>query len=82
PHPDALAIMQRGLAGVLTVDDDRIADAIRLLFRATHNAAEGAGAAALAAILAEPDRWRGRKVAVVLSGGNIDTERYAEVLQG
>lgn len=82
PDAAALATMRAGLAGVLTVPDDAIADAIRLLFRTTHNAAEGAGAAALAAVQTEPARWNGRKVAIVLSGGNIDTEKFAAVLAG
>lgn len=82
PDPTALTTLRAGLAGVLTVSDDTIAAAIRLLFRTTHNAAEGAGAAALAAILSDPARWQGRQVAVVLSGGNIDTATFAAVLAG
>jgi threonine dehydratase len=82
PSPDALAVMTAGLAGVLRVDDPTIAAAMRLYFSATHNVAEGAGAAGLAAVMAEPERWRGKKVAVVLSGGNVDTAWYAEVLSG
>lgn len=82
PSPEALAIMRRGLSRVVAVDDAAIADATRLLFTATHNAAEGAGAAALAALAAERERWRGRKAGVVLSGGNIDRNWYAAVLAG
>jgi threonine dehydratase len=50
------------------------------MFAATHNVAEGAGAAALAAALQERERLRGRKVAVVVSGGNVDRTLFAEVL--
>ncbi|MBV8778669.1 MAG: hypothetical protein JO258_15835 [Alphaproteobacteria bacterium] len=54
--------------------------AIRFLFSDTHNVAEGAGAAPLAAALQERDRLRGQKVAVVQSGGNIDRPLFAEIL--
>ena len=80
PEPDALAILQRGLARVVEVDDGAIAQAMRLMFETTHQAAEGAGAAALAAAWAERGTVAGRRVAVVLSGGNIDREVYARVL--
>jgi threonine dehydratase len=53
---------------------------MRLLFTATHNVAEGAGAAPLAAALQERDHLRGRKVAVVISGGNVDRTMFADVL--
>ncbi len=64
------------------VSDDEIAAAIRLYYSATHNLAEGAGAAALALALKEKDSLRGRKVGVVLSGGNIDRPLYQTVLAG
>jgi threonine dehydratase len=54
---------------------------MRLLFTATHNVAEGAGAAPLAAALQERERLRGRKVAVVISGGNVDRTMFADVLR-
>ena len=53
---------------------------MRHLFTDTHNVAEGAGAATLAALLKEKDRMAGKRVAIVLSGGNIDRALYAEVL--
>ncbi|MNC81510.1 hypothetical protein D3C75_1346630 [compost metagenome] len=59
-----------------------MAQAIRIYHEDTHNTAEGAGAAGLAALVQERERQRGRKVAVVLSGANIDRERYALVLAG
>jgi threonine dehydratase len=64
------------------VEEAEIADAIRLLWSATHNVAEGAGAAALAALLKERDRMSGKRVAVILSGGNIDTAVLRTVLEG
>ncbi len=82
PNPDAMAILQRGLARVVRVDEDEIAEAMRLLYRCTHNVAEGAGAAATAALAQECARQKNRRVAVVLSGGNIDLSVFSEVLAG
>jgi threonine dehydratase len=82
PHPDALALIAKGAARIVRVEDDEIAEAIRLLWTATHNVAEGAGAAALAALLKERDRMRGKRVGLILSGGNIDTDVLRMVLEG
>lgn len=82
PAPEALAIMRAGLSRIVAVDDDAVAEAARLLFAATHNVAEGAGAAALAALAGERDRWRGRRAAVILSGGNVDRDWYRAILAG
>ena len=60
--------------------DDEVESAMRALFADTHNAAEGGGAAALAALLQERAVMRGCKVAVVLSGGNVDSDVYSRVL--
>lgn len=82
PSPEAFEIMRTGLSRVVRVDDDAIAEATRLLWRASHNVAEGAGAAALAALTAEKDRWAGREAAVVLTGGNVDAPVFGTVLAG
>jgi threonine dehydratase len=82
PHADALAIIASGAARVVRVEEDEIAEAIRLLWTATHNVAEGAGAAPLAALIKERDRVRGRRVGLILSGGNIDGEMLRGVLAG
>lgn len=82
PVSEALAIVSRGAARVLEVTDEEVEDAMRALFADTHNAAEGAGAAALAALLQERERMRGRRVGVVLSGGNVDSSEFARVLAG
>jgi threonine dehydratase len=79
---EALAIYAKGVSRIIAVSDDMIAAAMRLFFRATHNVAEGAGAAALAALMQERDSVRGRQVAVILSGGNVDSEVFASVLSG
>ncbi len=55
---------------------------MRLLFTATHNTAEGAGGAALAALLLERERMLGRRAAVVLTGANVDADVFARVLSG
>jgi threonine dehydratase len=80
PDADAVRMIVEGAARVVTVDDERIREAMRCLFSDTHNVAEGAGAAALAALLEERDRMAGRRVALVLSGGNVDREVYAGIL--
>jgi len=80
PERDALEIIWRHAARVVRVSERDVAHAMRLLFTATHNVAEGAGAAPLAAALQERDHLRGRKVAVVISGGNVDRTMFADVL--
>jgi threonine dehydratase len=82
PVAEALEIYRRGAARILAVTDNEVAEAIRLLWTATHNAAEGAGAAPLAGLMQERDRMEGRTAAVILCGGNIDADRMAAVLRG
>ena len=76
PDPDALAIIRKGASRIVQVTDDEIRTAIRALWTDTHNLAEGAGAAALAAALQEKQRIRGKRVGLVLSGGNIDIDLF------
>ncbi|MCB6179215.1 threonine dehydratase [Rhodobacter sp. Har01] len=82
PVAEALAIYRTGAHHLGAVSEGEIAAAMRLYFTATHNLAEGAGAAALALALQERDQIAGRKVGLVLSGGNIDSPLYAQVLGG
>ena len=82
PSEEALAIMRRGMAGLFEVTDDEIAEAIRILYTDTHTLAEGAGAAAFAALWRERGRFAGKRVAVVVSGQNIDRPWMATVLTG
>jgi threonine dehydratase len=82
PDATALKLLGRGLTKIVSVSDEEIADAMRKLYECTHQVAEGAGAAALAAALQERARLAGRRTAVVLSGGNVDRDVYAEVLAG
>jgi threonine dehydratase len=81
PDPDALSIMLTGVDRMVTVSDAEIRQAMRWYFTDTHNVAEGAGAVALAALWQDRDRYQGKKVGVVLTGGNVDREVYLEVLR-
>jgi threonine dehydratase len=76
PDADALAIIRKGASHIVQVTDDEIRTAIRALWTDTHNLAEGAGAAALAAALQEKPKIRGKRVGLVLSGGNIDIDLF------
>jgi len=82
PHSGALEMICRGVSRVETIGEDQIAEAMRIYYTDTHNIAEGAGAAPLAALLKDGPRARGKKVAVILSGGNVDREMFLQVLQG
>jgi threonine dehydratase len=82
PHADAFEMIRQGVERIVEVSEQEIAAAIRMLFSATHNCAEGAGAAPYAALMQERERLQGRRVAVVLSGQNIDRPVLASVLNG
>jgi threonine dehydratase len=82
PDADALAMIRAGVARIVEVSDDEIAAAIRMLHEDTHNLAEGAGAAALAALAKERAVLSGKRAGVILSGGNIDRAVAAAVLSG
>ncbi len=83
PDSDALDIIMRGVSRILTVSDDEAAEAIRIYWTDTHNLAEGAGAAALAGLMQEREKMAGRRVGVLLSGGNIDLALFKDwVLRG
>lgn len=80
PDPEAFAIIRRGAARIVQVTDDEVAGAIRAYWTDTHNLAEGAGAAPLAAALQERDRLRRRRVGLVLGGGNIDLDLFGRLV--
>ena len=82
PDEDALALILAGVERVVAASDAELRAAMRAYYTDTHNVAEGAGAGALAALSQERSRMRGNRVALVLSGGNIDRELFAEVLSG
>ena len=75
-----LAVMRRHVDAVLTVPERVVEDAIALLAEGAKQVAEGAGAAALAGVLAFPERFKGKRVAMPICGGNIDSRILANVL--
>ncbi|HEY7690213.1 MAG TPA: threonine dehydratase [Dongiaceae bacterium] len=80
PDESALATILAHAERVVTVSEDEIKEAMRHYFTDTHNVTEGAGAAPLAALLKERAATAGKRVALVLSGGNIDREKYVQIL--
>jgi threonine dehydratase len=76
PDTEALAIIRKGASRIVQVSDDEIGQAIRIYWADTHNLAEGAGAAPLAAALQEKAKLAGKRVGLILSGGNIDFDRF------
>lgn len=82
PVSEAFEIYSKGAERIISVSEDEIAEAVRIYFKTTHNLAEGAGAAPLAALLQERDKMRGNSVGLVLTGGNIDTNWFQQILAG
>ena len=82
PVQEALDIYGKGAERIISVSEEEIAEAMRVYFRSIHQVSEGAGAAALAGLLQEKDKMAGKAVGVILSGGNIDTDKFAQVLNG
>jgi len=82
PNEDALAAILAGAERIVAVDEDEVAGAMRALFTATHNVAEGAGAASFAALMQERESMKEKRVGVVLCGGNVDADVFAKVLAG
>ncbi len=82
PNPEAIESIIAGAARIVMVSEDEAAEAMRELYRTTHNVAEPAGALAFAGLLAERDLVRGKRVGIIHSGGNADTEHLVEVLSG
>ena len=82
PNGEAFDIIKQGAAGIVTVSEDEIAEAMRIYYATTHNLAEGAGAAPLAALLKERARYAGKRAGLILSGGNVDMPLFMQVLRG
>ena len=80
--PVALEIIMKGAERIVEVNDDEVAEAVRAYYTDTHNLAEGAGAASLAALMQERDQMSDKKVGVILTGGNIDQSWYKTILAG
>ena len=82
PDAESLEVVLREADDVVAVTDTEVAQAMRVLFADTHNVAEGAGAAALAAAMQQRERLQGKVVGVTLCGGNVDSAVFARVLAG
>jgi len=82
PIAEALDNYGNGAERVVAVSEEEIAEAIRVYYQDIHNLAEGAGAAPLAALMQEREQMAGKKVGVILSGGNIDLDWFQTVLSG
>ncbi len=82
PVAEAFEIYSKGAERIVAISEDEIANAMRLYFKTTHNVAEGAGAAPLAALMQERSKMAGKKTGVILCGGNVDTGLFARVLAG
>ncbi|HEX4756920.1 MAG TPA: threonine dehydratase [Terracidiphilus sp.] len=82
PNAEAMEAIWSNVARVVEVSEEEIMAAMLVYYQDTHNLAEGAGAAALAAVLRERDSVQGKTVGVVLTGGNVDRETYAAMLAG
>ena len=82
PNPQAMEVIWTNVARIVQVPDSAIAEAMRAFYEDTHNLAEGAGAAALAAALQEKDKLEDKRVGIVLTGANVDREMYERVLSG
>jgi len=80
PDEEALAIILREVDEIVAVSDDEVAEAMRIYFSDTHNVAEGAGAAPLAAALQRREAFAGRSLGLALTGGNVDRAVFARVL--
>jgi threonine dehydratase len=80
PDDDALKIIFENVEHMVQVSDVEICQAMKMYFTDTHNAVEGAGAASLAGALKERDAVKGRRVALIVTGGNVDCETFAKVL--
>ncbi len=82
PNANALEIIWKNVARIVEVSEAEIANAMRVYYHDTHNLAEGAAAAGLAGVLKERALHAGRRIAVVLTGGNVDASVFAKVLAG
>jgi threonine dehydratase len=80
PDDDSLAVVLENVDHVARVSEEEIAQAMKIYFIDTHNVAEGAGAAGLSAALKEKESLRGKRVGLVITGGNVDHDVFARVL--
>jgi threonine dehydratase len=81
PNAAAMEIIWENVARIVEVSEAEIANAMRTLYQDTHNLAEGAGAAPMAAAMQEKDSLQGKRIGMVLTGANVDSELYEKVLR-
>jgi threonine dehydratase len=81
PDDEPLEIMRRNVERVVRVSDDEVRRAMKIYFTDTHNTVEGAGAAPLAAALKQKHLLQGKRVGLIVTGGNVDHDVFARVLQ-
>jgi threonine dehydratase len=82
PNPQAMEVIWEHVARIVEVTEAEIAHAMRAYYQDTHNLSEGAGAAALAGALKEKNILQGKRIGIILTGGNVDLEVYEDVLAG
>jgi threonine dehydratase len=82
PNPAAMEVIWDNAARIVEVTESEIAQAMRIYYQDTHNLAEGAGAAPLAAAMQEKDTLGGKRIGLILTGGNIDLDMYMKALEG
>ena len=82
PNAEAMEAIWQNVSRIVQVTDAEIEAAMRACYTDMHNLAEGAGAAALAGAIQEKERHHGKRLGIILTGGNVDMENYAEVLGG
>ena len=82
PNSDAMEIIWQNVSRIIEVSDDEIACAMQALYQDTHNVAEGAAASSMAGAMQEKEINRGKRIALVLTGGNVDAAIFARVLSG
>jgi threonine dehydratase len=82
PNPEAMEIIWQNVSRIIEVSDSEIACAMQALYHDTHNVAEGAAASSMAAAIREKHLNRGKRIGIVLTGGNVDTPVFARVLAG
>lgn len=82
PNANAMEIIWENVARIVEVSDANIEAAMRAIFQDTHNVAEGAAAAAVAGAIVEQETNRGKRIGVIMTGGNVDSDVFARVLSG
>jgi threonine dehydratase len=81
PEAESLQFMLENVENILRVSDAELAESMRAIFMDTHNVVEGAGAASFAGALKEKEKLRGKRVAVIATGANVDHDVFARVLE-